>query len=232
MPASSALDVDVLRANGCVAILRGESSRHLQPMVCTLVEEKIQVMEVSLTTPDAVDSIRQITRGLPDNVYLGAGTVTSVAAAEAAASAGAHFFVTPVVVEPVISFAASIGLPVLVGAFTPTEVLDAWSAGATAVKLFPASLGGPAYCSALAGPLPDIPLVPTGGIDLSDVPHYMAAGATALGIGGPLMGSAPHGGSLAELAVRARQLRTLLDSPPESLTTNVPQHDSADTRMN
>ncbi|MGV9863482.1 bifunctional 4-hydroxy-2-oxoglutarate aldolase/2-dehydro-3-deoxy-phosphogluconate aldolase [Rhodococcus koreensis] len=206
---TATLDTDILRSDGCVAILRASTTDHFPATVRTLVEADLRIMEISLTTPGALASIRQLVDTLPTDVYLGAGTVTTVDAARAAADAGAQYLVTPNTSVPVIEYAHAVGLPILVGALTPTEIFTAWEAGATAVKVFPASVGGPEYCRALtSGPYPDIPLVPTGGVDLSDAHAYLQAGAVALGMAGSLLGSAPEGGSQAELAARIREFRT------------------------
>lgn len=202
------LDLDMLRENGFVAILRADSTEHFPATTRTLVDCGVNLMEFSLTTPGALAAVRELAGTLPGRVQLGAGTVTTVAQAEAAADAGARFLVTPVTNVQVIEYARTVSLPVLAGALTPTEVFTAWTAGATAVKVFPAGLGGPAYIRALSDPFPDIPLVPTGGVGLSEAPDYLAAGATAVGMGGPLLGSAPKGGSLTELAERVEQLRS------------------------
>ncbi|MWK34942.1 bifunctional 4-hydroxy-2-oxoglutarate aldolase/2-dehydro-3-deoxy-phosphogluconate aldolase [Actinomadura sp. J1-007] len=202
------LDLDMLRENGCVAILRADSTEHFPATTRTLVDCGVHLMEFSLTTPGALAAVRELAGTLPGRVQLGVGTVTTVAQAEAAADAGARFLVTPVTNVQVIEYARRVSLPILAGALTPTEVFTAWTAGATAVKVFPAGLGGPAYIRSLSDPFPDIPLVPTGGVGLSEAPAYLAAGAAAVGMGGPLLGSAPKGGSLTELAERVEKLRS------------------------
>jgi 2-dehydro-3-deoxyphosphogluconate aldolase/(4S)-4-hydroxy-2-oxoglutarate aldolase len=137
--------------------------------------------------------------------------VTTADAAEQAITAGAQFLVTPALLPEVHAVADDRGVPVLAGAYTPTEVLAAWRAGAAAVKVFPAVSGGTAHIAALRGPFPDIPLVPVGGIALATVPDYLGAGALAVGLGAPLVGD---GASPAEIDARAGALRAILDSRP------------------
>ena len=203
---AGALDVDLLRSERVVAILRSDSPAHLPATVATLAGAGIHLIELALTTPGAAAALAAISADLPDGVHLGAGTVLSPDLARKAIDAGATFLVTPAFSAAVIGYASAQGVPVISGAFTPTEVLAAWDAGATAVKLFPASVGGPSYCRALRDPLPSIPLVPTGGVGAANAAEYLAAGALALGVGRSLTGDATEGGSLAELAARAADL--------------------------
>ena len=121
-------------------------------------------------------------------LLIGAGTVLTVAGARAAIGAGARFLVMPHTDPALIEFAAAQGIPAIPGAFTPTEVLAAWRAGACAVKIFPASAVGPSFVRELRGPLPDVPLVPTGGVTIESAPGFIAAGAVAVGIGSWLTG--------------------------------------------
>jgi 2-dehydro-3-deoxyphosphogluconate aldolase/(4S)-4-hydroxy-2-oxoglutarate aldolase len=134
---------------------------------------------------------------------MGAGTVLTAGQVREAQDAGAQFIVTPCL-APSTDAAFNLGLPVLVGALTPAEVYSAAREGAAAVKLFPASVGGPAYLKALKDPFPDIEFVPVGGVAAESVTEYLQAGALAVGAGSPLTGDAPRGGSLAELGDRAR----------------------------
>jgi 2-dehydro-3-deoxyphosphogluconate aldolase/(4S)-4-hydroxy-2-oxoglutarate aldolase len=135
--------------------------------------------------------------------------VLTAADARASAEAGASYLVTPAVTEAVAE-GRRLGLPVLAGAFTPTEVVAAISAGATAVKLFPAFLGGEAYLRALREPFPDIAFVPVGGIGPSEAAGYLRAGAVAVGAGSPLVGDAAHGGNLDALTTRVQAFKEAL----------------------
>ena len=202
----SALDLAALQQGVVVAILRSGSTHDFAATATVLAGAGITVMEFALTTPGAVDAIRVLRAELPDTVLLGAGTVLTAVDADAAADAGAAFFVTPAVIPEVLTAAAATGIPVLCGAYTATEILTAHRAGALAVKIFPAGVEGPAYCRAIRDPLPDIPLVPTGGVGLDNAGAFLQAGATGLGVGRRLIGDATEGGSLLALANRAERL--------------------------
>ncbi|MFE2561858.1 bifunctional 4-hydroxy-2-oxoglutarate aldolase/2-dehydro-3-deoxy-phosphogluconate aldolase [Streptomyces sp. NPDC059352] len=203
-----------LAATPVVAILRSTSAARFPEVADTLREEGIRAVEFTLTTPHVLDALREYAQSLPDGTVLGAGTVTTPREAEAAVAAGAGYLITPATSLEVIAEGRRLGVPVLPGAFTPTEILSAWQAGAAMVKLFPASVGGPEYLRAVRAPLPDIPLVPTGGISLDEAPAYLAAGAAALGMGGPLVGDACAGGDLDALRERAARLVHLLEGLP------------------
>lgn len=198
--------LETVQASRIMAIVRGTDRDSALRTVLTLAEEGIEVIEVSLTTPDATEVIRRARAGLGPAATLGAGTVITIEDAELAYAAGASFGVTPAVGEG-IGAALDRGLPVIAGAFTPSEAVEVMRRGATAVKLFPASLGGPGYLRALRGPFPRVPFIPVGGIDLKLAREFLAAGAVAVGIGSPLVGDAASGGSDDALRQRARQFR-------------------------
>ena len=195
-----------LTDSGVVAILRARSAEHIPRAAEALVDAGITCLEVTLTIPGALAAITALSRQLPARVAVGAGSVTTAGDAAAAVDAGAAFLVSPAVCGDVLSYATAAGIPCYPGALTPTEVLTAWRSGATAVKVFPASVGGPAYLKSLRDPLPDIPLVPTGGITVQDAPAYLAAGAVAVGLGTPLLGGALDDGDVTALGGRARRL--------------------------
>jgi len=200
------VDLELLKKEQIVAILRSDDTRYFAQTVATLVAAGVRLMEFALTTPGALAALEAIRGTLPDDVRLGAGTVTTPTLVRQAVDAGATFLVTPALSLEVLAEAAKLNVPVLPGAMTPTEVLQAWEGGATAVKLFPASVGGPAYCRALREPFPSIPLVPTGGVSASNAAEYIAAGAIGLGVSRSLIGDATEGGSQSELAARASAL--------------------------
>ncbi|GAB2803599.1 bifunctional 4-hydroxy-2-oxoglutarate aldolase/2-dehydro-3-deoxy-phosphogluconate aldolase [Streptomyces daliensis] len=193
-----------LRRERLVAIVRGSDAEAALRTVLALAEEGVFLIEVSLNTDEALGVIARAARELAPGTALGAGTVLTADDVHAAAEAGARWMVTPAVAESV-GVAADAGLPVLAGAFTPTEAVAAVRAGADAVKLFPASAGGPSYLKALRDPLPEVPFVPVGGVDAAVARDYLAAGATAVGVGSPLVGDAAHGGDLGALRARARE---------------------------
>ena len=196
--------LDTFEAQRAFAILRSSDPDWLFTAADTLVAAGITTLEVSLTSADPLRVISAIAESHHGRALLGAGTVTTPAEAEAAVAAGARFLVSPVVAPDVAAWAAAHDVGLLAGALTPTEVLAAWRAGAAAVKVFPVSAaGGADYVRALRGPFPAIPLVPVGGFTIEDVPAYLAAGATAVGLGSPLVGAR------SDLATRAARLRDL-----------------------
>ncbi|MFE9043445.1 bifunctional 4-hydroxy-2-oxoglutarate aldolase/2-dehydro-3-deoxy-phosphogluconate aldolase [Streptomyces sp. NPDC007818] len=184
--------LSALRTRRVIAIVRGGDGAAALDTVLTLVRHGIDLVEVSLSGADALDVIRDARAALGPDALLGAGTVLTAQDARRAAEAGAAYIVTPAVTEAVAASRA-LGLPVLAGALTPTEVAAARAAGATAVKLFPAGPGGVELLRALRGPFPDVPFVPVGGVDAAAAREYLAAGALAVGVGGPLVGRAADG---------------------------------------
>ncbi len=188
--------------SGIVAILRADRGDHLTRVASTLIESGITCLELTLTTPGALDGLAAVRALAGPDVAVGMGSVTGAGDTLAALERGADFLVSPAVVPEVLEVAAD-RVPCYPGGWTPTEVLQAWHLGAAAVKLFPAASGGPRHLRAVRDPLPEIPLVPTGGVALEEIPAYLRAGAVAVGLGGPLVGDALTGGSLAELRARA-----------------------------
>jgi 2-dehydro-3-deoxyphosphogluconate aldolase/(4S)-4-hydroxy-2-oxoglutarate aldolase len=148
-------------------------------------------------------------------VHIGAGTILTIEAAARAVDAGAAFLVMPHVDADLVTWAADRGIPALPGCATPTEALVAWRAGATAIKLFPASVAGPAFVRELRGPFPDIPVVPTGGVTIENAPTFIAAGAVAVGLGGWLIGD----GQPAGVTNRARQAVVAVETARAGIAT-------------
>lgn len=196
---------DAIRAVPAVAIVRAPRRDRIGRIIDVLVESGLRCIEVPLTTPGAVEEILGAVQRHPGPMF-GAGTVVDRDGAQAAVDHGAHFLVTPTVAPEVGVVAREAGVPVLMGALTPTEVLAADRAGAWAVKLFPAAFSGPAYMRALREPLPEIAFVPTGGVAVEDVSGWLSAGARAVALGSSLIGDAPEGGSVEALAERCRRL--------------------------
>ncbi|MEU4893035.1 bifunctional 4-hydroxy-2-oxoglutarate aldolase/2-dehydro-3-deoxy-phosphogluconate aldolase [Streptomyces sp. NPDC044780] len=198
----------VLRRTRLAAIVRGSDADAALRTVLALLDEGVALVEVSLNTADALGVIRRAVAEAGPSALIGAGTVLTEDDVARAREAGASWIVTPALTE---SVAASVraGLPVLAGALTPTEAVAARRAGADAVKLFPASIGGPGYLKALRDPFPDLPFVPVGGVDLTSAERYLAYGAVAVGVGSPVVGDAAHGGDLKALRARARRFVTL-----------------------
>lgn len=185
---------DALRQERLVAILRGPDPRaNWRTRAAILVECGVRILEVSLSSADALASLEELAQAFADSgALLGAGTVIAPGDAARCRDAGAVFAVTPAL-GPGLQESVDLGLPVLAGALTPTEVLAAYRAGASAVKVFPASVFGPGYLTALAAPFPDVPLVAVGGVAAADVRAYLDAGALAVGVASPLLGDAPAG---------------------------------------
>src|SRR2546421_5279698 len=193
-------------AGGVVAILRGRRAEHLDTVLDVLVDAGIRSLEVTLNTPGALEAIRRARTRFGEEVSVGAGTVRTVADVEDAVAAGAQFLVSPHTDPALVARARELAVAYLPGALTPTEIVTAWNSGAAAVKLFPARLGGPRYLRDLREPLPDIPIVPTGGVSAENVGEWFAAGAVAVGVGGTLIGDALDGGDLTALTARATEL--------------------------
>lgn len=194
-----------LRETGVMAILRAGSADRFGDICRTLVGAGVTCLEITLTSPGALEAIKAVRADLPDDVNVGAGTVTTAGEVEAAVDAGAEFVVSPSTELAVIRAAVEAGIQSYPGAFTPTEILAAWRAGASAIKVFPASALGPSFFKNVGGPFPDIPLMPTGGVSLDSVGDWIRAGAIGVGLGGPLQGDAASGGDLGALADRARR---------------------------
>jgi 2-dehydro-3-deoxyphosphogluconate aldolase / (4S)-4-hydroxy-2-oxoglutarate aldolase len=186
-----------------MAILRSGDGASLVEPALALFAAGIALVEISLTTPGACAAIEQVVARKPAGAQVGAGTVLTASDVADVAAAGAQFIVTPALAESVAESARR-DLPVAAGAFTPTEVLTAHRAGASVVKIFPASLGGADYLRALRGPFPDIPLLAVGGVGVTEATQYLRAGACGVGVGSPLVGDALSGGELPALQQRAR----------------------------
>lgn len=211
MPLTPQEFLDELARQRLLAIVRGKDPAAAIQAALVLAESGIRLLEVSLVTTEAFRVIAEVVGRAPDGCVVGAGTVLSNDDVARAQEAGARFMVTPAVTESIAGSAAR-GIPVLAGALTPTEVVTAMRAGATAVKLFPAGLGGPAYLRALRDPLPGIPFVPVGGVDAALAVEYLACGAVAVGVGSPLIGDAAQGGDLDALRRRAATFLSVVGS--------------------
>lgn len=172
---------------GVVAVIRMNDPSRLPDVVGALVDGGVRALEVTMTVPGAVDHIRRIAPTLPSGFLLGAGTVTDPDTVARVADAGASYIVSPVFRRAVIDAAAAHGLLAAPGCFSPTEVLDAWDAGARLIKVFPATALGPGYLKDLRGPMPFLKLMPTGGVTVENAGDWIAAGAVAVGIGTSLL---------------------------------------------
>ncbi len=180
-------DLQRVLDSGLVAIIRAPNGEQLVAVAEALLEGGIDVIEVTFTVPWVLDIISRMRDALGDRILLGAGTVLDTESARAALLAGAEFLVTPTVNPSVIDLCNRYDKVIMPGAFTPTEVLAAWEAGADIVKVFPADIGGPKHLKALLGPFPQIRLLPTGGVNLDTLDSFVRAGACAVGLGTALV---------------------------------------------
>ena len=175
---------------GVVAVIRIADPSRLNDVVGALVEAGVRVMEVTMTVPGAVELIRKTAPTLPAGFVLGAGTVVDADTATRVIDAGAAFIVSPVFRRAVVDVAVARDVLVIPGCLSPTEVLDAWDAGAGLIKIFPATSMGPGYLKDLHGPLPHVKLMPTGGVTVDNAGDWIRAGAVAVGVGTSLLDSA------------------------------------------
>jgi len=198
--------LEKLVASGVLGIIRVQNSTDLLRIARALQEGGLRCLEITMTTPGALRAIAESRERLSD-VIMGAGTVLDAVTAREAILAGAQFLVTPTVALDVIEVAHRYGVPVIPGAMTPTEILACWEAGADMVKVFPASVLGPGYIKAVRGPLPQIPLVPTGGITAENAGEFIRAGAAMVCAGGWLVDKeAIAAGRFEVLAEKAKRL--------------------------
>src|SRR5438552_63605 len=172
---------------GIVAVVRSPDSEQLVEACRALADGGVTVVEITMTVPDALQALGRVRAALGDRVLLGAGTILDAETARAALLAGAEYVVAPTVNLDVIRVCQRYSKLVMPGAFTPTEILTAWEAGADVVKVFPADVLGPAFFKAVRAPLPQLRLMPTGGVDLTTAGDFLRAGACCLGVGGQLV---------------------------------------------
>jgi 2-dehydro-3-deoxyphosphogluconate aldolase/(4S)-4-hydroxy-2-oxoglutarate aldolase len=197
----------LIREVGLVPIVRAPSPEDAMHAVEAIIAGGVGIAEITMTVPNALRVMEAVSERYGDKVLLGAGTILDPESCRAAMLAGAEFIVTPSLDVRVIEMARRYSKPIFPGALTPTEVATAWSAGADMVKVFPAGpVGGPKYIKALKGPLPQIELVPTGGVNLENTPDFIKAGAAAVAVGGELVDAkALQEGKLDVITSNARQ---------------------------
>src|SRR6202045_3131674 len=173
---------------GIVPVVRASSAREARMAADAVCDGGIPIVEITMTVPGAVDVIRELIKSAGSNVLIGAGTVLNAEAARRCLDAGAQFLVSPGLNLKTVEFAGREDKLIMAGALTPTEVITAWEAGADFVKVFPCGqVGGAKYIKALKGPFPQVPMVPTGGVNLNTAAEFIEAGAVALGIVGELV---------------------------------------------
>lgn len=172
---------------GVVAIVRVASAQEAVEVCRAIAKGGVKPIEITMTVPGAIDAIKEFKSIVRDDVLVGAGTVLDPETARAAILAGAEFIVSPTLNLKVIEVCHRYSIVVIPGAFTPTEILTAWEAGADIVKVFPATVGGPKYLRDIKGPLPQVKLMPTGGVNLENTPDFIRAGAVAVAAGTSLV---------------------------------------------
>jgi 2-dehydro-3-deoxyphosphogluconate aldolase/(4S)-4-hydroxy-2-oxoglutarate aldolase len=188
MTSSRRADVTAqIEALGVVAVIRLKDPGKLRPVVDAMADGGVRALEVTMTVPGAVDLIRALAPSLPDGFLLGAGTVTDAATARAVIDAGACFVVGPVFRPDVIAACHERDVAAMPGCFTPTEILAAHDCGADIVKVFPATMLGPQFLKDVRAPLPQVKLMPTGGVTLDNAGEWIRAGAVAVGLGSALL---------------------------------------------
>ncbi len=208
---------------GIVPVVRASSAREARMAADAVCEGGIPIVEITMTVPGAVDVIRKLSKSAGSNVLIGAGTVLSAEAARRCLDAGAQFLVSPGLNLKTVEFAGREDKLIMAGALTPTEVITAWEAGADFVKVFPCGqVGGAKYIKALKGPFPEVPLVPTGGVNLNTAAEFLEAGAAALGIGGELVQADALRSNKPEIIVEnARKFLAIVKQTRERLASSV-----------
>lgn len=185
-PRVAQLVQDVERA-GIVAVIRMKDAGKVRAVVDALAEGGIRALEVTMTVPNAVELIRELAPTMPSGFVFGAGTVCDADTVARVVDAGAQFVVSPVFRRDVLAACRERGVAAMPGCFTPTEILDAWDAGADIVKVFPATTLGPGYLRDVRAPLPQVKLMPTGGVTVENAGEWIRAGAVAVGVGSSLL---------------------------------------------
>ena len=200
-----------LTRDGVVAIVRLDDLSSAVPLTEALVAGGVRTIEFTYTNPLAGQVIEQVRTEFGDRAMIGAGTVLDPETARAAILSGAQFIVTPTLKTATIELCRRYSIPTVIGAFTPTEILTAWEAGATIVKVFPASVGGPGYLKDLRGPLPQVKLIPTGGVSKETAAAFIKAGAVAIAPGSNLVDAkSVSAGDWATITSRARELADIV----------------------
>jgi 2-dehydro-3-deoxyphosphogluconate aldolase/(4S)-4-hydroxy-2-oxoglutarate aldolase len=199
--------VRAIEACGVVAVIRLREPEKLSAVVDALGEGGVRALEVTMTVPGAIELIGQLAPTLPKGFLLGAGTILDTQTARLAILAGAQFIVGPVFRPEIIATCHRYDIAAMPGCFTPTEILSAWEAGADVVKVFPATALGPGFFKDVRGPLPQVKLMPTGGVSLDNAGDWIAAGAVAVGVGTALLDAkAIAAGDYSVIAANAKRI--------------------------
>jgi 2-dehydro-3-deoxyphosphogluconate aldolase/(4S)-4-hydroxy-2-oxoglutarate aldolase len=208
MPYRTRLDATrAIEQSGIVAVIRLREPGKLRATIDALVEGGVRALEVTMSVPGAIDLIGQLAPSMPPQFLLGAGTVLDRETAQRAIAAGAQFIVSPVFRRDVLAACHDLDVAMMPGCFSPTEILEAWDAGADIVKVFPATALGPGFMKDMRGPLPHVKLMPTGGVTLDNAGEWIKAGAVAVGVGTALLDArAIAAGDYAVIAANARRI--------------------------
>jgi len=209
---------------GIVPVVRASSGKQVMQAAEAVRAGGIPIVEVTMTVPGAVEVIAQLAKSVGGEVLIGAGTVLDAETAQRCLDAGAQFLVSPGFDLATVQLAKRAGILIMAGALTPTEVITAWKAGSDFVKIFPCgTVGGAKYIKALKAPLPQVPMVPTGGVNLQTAADFLRAGADALGIGGELVSAAAlKSGNLSTITDAARQFVSIVQQTRQELPSPVP----------
>ncbi|MDQ1129701.1 bifunctional 4-hydroxy-2-oxoglutarate aldolase/2-dehydro-3-deoxy-phosphogluconate aldolase [Microbacterium sp. SORGH_AS_0888] len=191
------------RASRLIVVARARAAEDYDRVLGALADAGVRSVELTLTTPGTFERFASLRERFGERLDLGVGTVTDAEHLARSVQVGADYVVTPIASPALVAQARDAGMPIVPGGLTPTELFGSWSAGASAVKVFPAGQVGPGYLGDLRGPFPDIAVVPSGGVDAEGAAAWLAAGAVAVSVGGPLLGDAFRGGDLAALGRRA-----------------------------
>lgn len=205
------MQLESIRQAGIIAILRKVSKEKLDSYISAVVRGGVTVLEMTMDSPGVLQAIEHFRQLYDGSVFVGAGTVLSAQQAEEAVAAGAQFLVSPNVDRHVIATAQRLGVPIMPGVLTPTEIATAKQEGVRIVKLFPARVFGPKYLSDLRGPFADMEFIPTGGVDYDNAMEFIRAGAIGVGIGSSLLGNAEQGQDAEErIAQKVQRLLTAI----------------------
>lgn len=176
-----------IAAERVVAVIRLADASKLVPVIEAVARGGVRCIEITMTVPNAIELIRQVSNTVSSDILIGAGTVTDAETARAVIDAGAQFVVSPILNPDVVAACKQADVYCAPGCFTPTEIFTAWKLGADIIKVFPATSLGPKYFKDIKGPFPQIPLMPTGGVSIDNAHEWIAAGAVAVGIGSDLL---------------------------------------------
>jgi 2-dehydro-3-deoxyphosphogluconate aldolase / (4S)-4-hydroxy-2-oxoglutarate aldolase len=179
--------ISLLTNPGIIAVVRAQKPEQVMPLAEALIAGGVIAVEITMTTPNAIETIRAARQKIGDRGLIGVGTVLDVATCRAAIEASAEFVVSPILRRELVEVAHASDRPIMLGAYTPTEAQLAYEAGSDFIKIFPADTLGPAYVKALRAPLPHLRIVPTGGVDLHTAAEFLKAGCAALGVGSALV---------------------------------------------